>query len=151
LSVYLVRHGKAGHRETWAGDDDTQRPLTKAGLRQAEALADRLAVAGVKTLRSSPYVRCVQSLEPLADRLGLTIETDERLAEGANLDDTLELIGEAGDGAVLCTHGDVLTDAVNALVRHGTRLLTPPEWRKGSVWILDSGLTEAAAEPPPDE
>ena len=110
MSVYVVRHGKAGHRETWAGDDDTQRPLTKAGRRQAEALADRLADAGVKTLWSSPYVRCVQSLEPLAERLGLPIETDERLAEGTDVEDTLELIGEAGDGAVLCTHGDVLTD-----------------------------------------
>ena len=112
LSIYLVRHGKAGHRETWAGDDDTQRPLTKAGRRQAEALADRLADAGVKTLWSSPYVRCVQTLEPLAERLGLPIETDDRLAEGAPVEDTLELIREAGDGAVLCTHGDVLTDAI---------------------------------------
>ena len=103
MSVYVVRHGKAGHRETWAGDDDTQRPLTKAGRRQAEALADRLAGAGVKTLLSSPYVRCVQSLEPLADRLGLPIKTDDRLAEGTDVEDTLELVREAGDGAVLCT------------------------------------------------
>jgi 8-oxo-dGTP diphosphatase len=150
LSIYVVRHGKAGHRETWAGDDDTQRPLTKAGRRQAEALADRLAGAGVKTLWSSPYVRCVQSLEPLADRLGLTLKADDRLAEGVDVEHTLELLREAGDGAVLCTHGDVLTDMVNALVRRGTRLTTPPDWRKGSVWILDNDLTEAAAEPPPD-
>ena len=151
MSVYVVRHGKAGHRETWAGDDDTQRPLTKAGRRQAEALADRLAGAGVKTLLSSPYVRCVQSLEPLADRLGLPIKTDDRLAEGTDFEDTLELVREAGDGAVLCTHGDVLTDVMNALVRRGTRLTTPPEWRKGSVWILNDDLTEATAEPPPTE
>jgi 8-oxo-dGTP diphosphatase len=150
LSVYLVRHGKAGHRETWAGDDDTQRPLTKAGRRQGEAIADRLADAGVKTLWSSPYVRCVETLEPLAERLGLTIETDERLAEGANVEDTLELIREAGGGAVLCTHGDVYTDVINALARRGTKLTTPPEWRKGSLWILDEELTEATAEPPPD-
>jgi 8-oxo-dGTP diphosphatase len=150
LSIYVVRHGKAGHRETWPGDDDTQRPLTKAGRRQAEALADRLAGAGVKTLWSSPYVRCVQSLEPLADRLGLTLKADERLAEGVDVEHTLELLREAGDGAVLCTHGDVLTDLVNALVRRGTRLTTPPDWRKGSVWVLDNDLTEAAAEPPPD-
>jgi 8-oxo-dGTP diphosphatase len=150
LSIYLVRHAKAGHRETWAGDDDTQRPLTKAGRLQTAALADRLADAGVKTLWSSPYVRCVETLEPLAERLGLTIETDERLAEGTNVQDTLELIREAGDGAVLCTHGDVYTDVINALARRGTRLTTPPEWRKGSLWILDGDLKEATAEPPPD-
>ena len=150
MSVYVVRHGKAGHRETWAGDDDTQRPLTKAGRRQAEALADRLTDAGVKTLWSSPYVRCVETLEPLAERLGLTIETDERLAEGVDFEHTLDLIREAGDGAVHCTHGDMFTDVINALARRGTELTTPPEWRKGSLWILDEDLKEATAEPPPD-
>jgi hypothetical protein len=90
----------------------------------------------------------VQTLEPLADRTGLPIAADDRLAEGARFDDTLELIGGAGDGAVFCTHGDVLTDVMNALVRRGTALTTAPEWRKGALWVLNGGT--AAAEPPPD-
>ena len=149
MTVYIVRHGKAGSRSTWDGDD-VHRPLSKAGHRQALALADRLADAGVKTLWSSPYVRCVETLEPLAERVGLTIATDERLAEGTPFEDTLELIREAGDGAVFCTHGDVLTDVINALVRRGTELTTPLEWRKGSLWVLDGEppLSTAAAEPP---
>ncbi len=36
-TVLLVRHAKAGKREDWAGDDDL-RPLSDAGIRQAEAL-----------------------------------------------------------------------------------------------------------------
>ena len=147
MSVYVVRHGKAGHRSDWDGDD-RERPLTTAGLRQAAALADRLAVEEVKTLWSSPYVRCVQTLAPLADRIGLLIASDDRLAEGASPGDTIELIREAGDGAVLCTHGDVLTDTINTLLRRGTELTTSPEWRKGSLWVLDD--SSVAAEPPPD-
>jgi phosphohistidine phosphatase SixA len=149
VSLYLVRHAKAGNRSAWHGDD-WKRPLSRAGHLQALAIADRLAGEGIKTLCSSPYVRCVQTLEPLAERAGLPIAADERLAEGAQLADTLELmlIEDAGDGAVLCTHGDVLTDVVKALVRRGAELTTPPEWRKGSVWILDD--TTVAAEAPPD-
>jgi 8-oxo-dGTP diphosphatase len=147
VTAFLVRHAKAGHRAGWDGDD-WERPLTVGGHRQAEAIADRLAGEGIKTLWSSPYVRCVQTLEPLAGRVGLRIASDDRLAEGARFDDTIELIHDAGDGAVFCTHGDVLTDVVNALLRRGTELTTDPEWRKGSVWVLDNGTV--AAEPPPD-
>jgi phosphohistidine phosphatase SixA len=147
VSVFLVRHAKAGHRADWNGDD-WERPLSTNGHLQAAAIADRLAGEPLKSLWSSPYVRCVQTLEPLAERVGLPIAADDRLAEGARTDDTLELIRVAGDGAVFCTHGDVLTDAMNELVRRGTELTTPPEWRKGSVWVLDDST--AAAEPPPD-
>lgn len=147
MSTFLVRHAKAGHRSGWSGDD-WERPLTNAGHLQAAAIADRLAGEPLKSLWSSPYVRCVQTLEPLADRTGLPIAADDRLAEGAPFDDTLELIQYAGDGAVFCTHGDVLTDVMNALVRRGTQLTTAAEWRKGAVWVLENGT--AAAEPPPD-
>ena len=147
MSTFLVRHAKAGHRAGWSGDD-FERPLTTAGHLQAAAIADRLAGEGLKALWSSPYVRCVQTLEPLADRTGLPISADDRLAEGAPFDDTLELIQDRGDGAVFCTHGDVLTDVMNALLRRGVELTTAPEWRKGAVWVLDDGT--AAAEPPPD-
>jgi 8-oxo-dGTP diphosphatase len=147
VSVYVVRHGKAGHRANWDGDD-VERPLTAAGQRQAVAIAERLAAEAVKSLWSSPYVRCVQTLEPLAGRIGLPITPDERLAEGTPIEATLELVLHAGDGAVLCTHGDVLTDVMNALVRRGTELTTAPEWRKGAIWVLNGDT--AAAEPPPE-
>jgi 8-oxo-dGTP diphosphatase len=147
VSVFVVRHGKAGHRSGWDGDD-RERPLTQAGRLQAAAIADRLGGEAITTLCSSPYVRCVQTLEPLADRIGLLITADDRLAEGTPLEDTLDLILGAKDGAVLCTHGDVLTDAMNALVRRGTELTTAPDWRKGSIWVLNGGAM--TAEPPPD-
>ena len=104
MSVVLLRHAWAGHRKDWDGDDRL-RPLDERGREQAAHLAHELRDA--RRLISSPYTRCVQTLEPF----GLPVETDERLAEGATRADVLQLAAELGDGAVLCTHGDI-TEAV---------------------------------------
>lgn len=151
MSVYVVRHAKAGDRSSWI-EADFVRPLSTKGWAQARALAERLEAAGVTALVSSPYVRCVQTLEPLAERLGLSVATDERLAEGAAFTRTLELLAEVGDGAVLCSHGDVVPDLITALERRGMELATPPDWRKATVWVLESDgqqFVRAAVEPPP--
>jgi 8-oxo-(d)GTP phosphatase len=78
MTVYLVRHAKAGDREAWEGDDDL-RPLSKPGRRQAAGLVDLLRPAGIRRLVSSPAVRCVQTLEPLGEALGLAVELDDAL------------------------------------------------------------------------
>jgi phosphohistidine phosphatase SixA len=151
VAVYLVRHAKAGTRHRWDGDD-RHRPLSKAGHDQAQAIADRLGTAGVTGLYSSPYTRCVQTLEPLAARIGSNVIVDERLAEGTPADETLELLREVGPGAVLCSHGDVIPEVIDALVSRGADVVSPPEWRKASVWVLDGegdAIRTVAAEPPP--
>ena len=86
---------------------------------------------------SSPYVRCVQTVEPLADRIGLTVEIADALAEGARLDDALPIVEKYADtNAVLCMHGDVLPELLEHFARRGLRL---PHDRveKGSTWALD--------------
>lgn len=148
---FVVRHAKAGSRHKWDGDD-RERPLSAAGWRQAEAIAERLADEPVTALVASPFVRCVQTLEPLAERLGLTVRADGRLAEGASFEDSLALLVESGPGAVLCSHGDVIPELVGAIMRRGAELTTEPDWRKASLWVLrvdgDTVVT-AACEPPP--
>jgi 8-oxo-dGTP diphosphatase len=152
MSVYLVRHAKAGQRSRWDGDDRL-RPLSKAGWVQSHSLAERLAAFDVPVLVSSPYVRCVQTLEPLGERLGLDVAVDERLQEGAPFEASLALLAEVPDGAVLCSHGDVIPDSIDALVRRGLRVRTEPDWRKATVWVLDrdhtGGFVEASCWPPP--
>jgi broad specificity phosphatase PhoE len=136
MSLYVVRHVKAGDRTRWTGLDD-ERPVSKRGHAQAVALADRLVSGDVTALISSPAVRCVQTLQPLADRLGTKVETDERLAEGSPLESALDVVREAPDSAVLCSHGDVITELIDALVRRGMELTTAPDWRKATLWVLD--------------
>lgn len=133
--VYLVRHAKAGERRVWDGDD-LDRPLSKAGHRQADLLAKRLAKHGATRLYSSPYVRCVETLEPLGDRLGVEVIEDKRLLEGEPFEPVLDLVAGSEPGAVLCSHGDLIPAVVQALHRRGMELQTPPDWRKATVWVV---------------
>jgi phosphohistidine phosphatase SixA len=134
--VYLVRHAKAGHREQWDGADE-ERPLTPEGWRQAEALVDLFADAAFTRLVSSPYVRCVQTFEPLAKARGLPVETDDALAEGAPVEETLGLVLTARAPVALCTHGDIEQNVLDELLEEGVPLDGPLELKKGSTWILD--------------
>ena len=110
MSVVLLRHASAGDRAEWTGDD-RRRPLDKKGWKQATRLVDELRELGVTRVLSSPYDRCVQTVEPLAEELGVGIEIDDRLAEGAGRRAALELLGELED-AVACTHGDIVEEVL---------------------------------------
>ena len=153
MSIFVVRHAKAGSRRDWDGDD-TERPLTKSGRRQSDEIAAPLADEAISGLWSSPAARCVQTVEPLARAHGLDVVREPRLAEGAALDEVLGLLTEVPDGAVLCSHGDVIPELLDGLVRRGTHVVGEPEWRKASMWMLDppgldGAVATAPAEPPP--
>jgi broad specificity phosphatase PhoE len=140
MKLYVVRHAHAGSRSAWDGPDD-ERPLSRRGRKQAAGIADHLAGAGVSRLVSSPTLRCVQTLEPLADRLGLPVEADDRLLEGADGDQALGLASELakatdGSAAVVCSHGDVIPDMLRILNAGTTRFRDPLVWPKGSIWVL---------------
>ncbi len=115
----LVRHASAGDRHAWA-DDDRLRPLDAKGLRQAAEIAAQLRSEDIRRVVSSPYVRCVQTVEPLAAELGLEVEIDDRLAEGAG-GAARPLLAE--DGAVACTHGDVIYDLLGRGLKKAEYLL----------------------------
>src|SRR5690348_13642995 len=73
-TLYLVRHCQATSQSPEAS-------LPAEGLVQADLLADFLAPLGPERIVSSPFRRAVQSVEPLAARLSLPIEIDDRLRE----------------------------------------------------------------------
>jgi 8-oxo-(d)GTP phosphatase len=136
-TVWFVRHAEAGERGRWHGPD-RERPLDKVGRRQAEQLVDLLSAHSARRARrvlSSPYPRCRQTVEPLATALGLPVEDDEALAEGAPLNATLRLIAGCGD-AVMCTHGDVMGNVVERLHLLGVVGDREPVWPKGCTWVL---------------
>ena len=153
--LYLVRHAHAGDRSTWHGDD-SQRPLSDRGWRQAEGIAATLSRLGaVRRVLSSPSLRCVQTVGPLARLAGLEVETDERLLEGADPAEALELIGEElGRGAVAaCTHGDIVPGVLDLLRSDGVRVEGAFTWPKASTWVLEGadggGVVAARYLPPP--
>lgn len=136
MPIYFVRHAKAGSRSTWEGDD-RDRPLVDDGWKQAHALATLLAPLQPTVLWSSPYERCQQTLQPLAELTGLTVMVDKRLEEESPLELSLAALDDAPDNAVLCSHGDVIPDAVNGLLRRGMDIGDAPHaLKKASTFVL---------------
>jgi broad specificity phosphatase PhoE len=154
VDLYVVRHAHAGDRSAW-GHRDTSRPLSKKGRRQAAGIADLLAGVGIERVLSSPATRCVQTLEPLAERLGVPVEGDARLREGADPRDALSLADElrAGGGHVaLCSHGDVIPDLLRAVRDLGARIDDELRWPKASTWVIgatDRRWSSVRYLPPP--
>jgi 8-oxo-dGTP diphosphatase len=137
-AVYVVRHAKAKSRAKWA-EPDYLRPLTKTGFAQAAALTELYAGQPFSRLFTSPYVRCVQTLEPLAHARGLPLETADALAEGGSVGEAIDLVLSLGaeGAAVCCTHADVLFDVVEELVAADIRLEGAFEFEVAGTWVLE--------------
>ena len=150
--LYLVRHAKAGNRLKWTGDDRL-RPLTKPGRLQARGLVHLLEGRTLDRIVSSPSVRCLETVRPLARERGLPVEESEALVEGAQLAPALALLANVGDApAVLCSHGDVIPLLVLHLAELGMVIEGDRDWKKGSTWVLDrdgDGFDRARYLPPP--
>lgn len=153
-TLHLIRHAKAKNRLEW-GDLDEVRPLTKRGRREADAIATRLLDDPPQVLVSSPYRRCVQTLEPLAAALDTPVRTSDALAEGAGGDDALELLlSLATAGSVACcTHGDVVGEVARLVELAGVTLDGPVTVSVASAWELrvEDGRVRSArfVEQPP--
>ena len=137
-TILLVRHAKALNRSDWTGSD-AERPLTKAGKRQADELVQRLAGFSFGRIISSPHVRCVETVVPLAKERKITVETASALEENADADDVIDYIKTLGaKPSLLCSHGDVIADLMTNLVNDGLATEGELRWDKGSTWILES-------------
>lgn len=147
----MVRHAKAGDREAWTGDD-RQRPLTKKGFEQAEKLVQLLDVHRISSVFSSPYLRCMQTVEPLARARKLELKESPSLVEGSGLEGLGEFFGDRSLGeSVLSTHGDIVEELVQDLL--GREVIRPGYGgtEKGCTWVLDvdeHGVAERARHIP---
>jgi len=151
-SYYVVRHAKAGSRSEWTGDD-RKRPLSKKGFKQAAELVKVFEQYPIASIFSSPYIRCAQTVEPLARARRLAVKRTESLAEGHGLNGLDEFLADAElDHAVLSTHGDVVWELVEDLVHRGIVKAGEGGFDKGSTWVLsvdDEGPVKARYLPPP--
>jgi len=102
------------------------RPLDEQGRTQALAIRDTLLRHRVTAVVSSPYVRCTETVAPLAASLGVAVELDDRLAEGAGGAGARELLAER-DGCVACTHGDIVEEIVACTLDKGAAVVLDGE------------------------
>ncbi|MVU82474.1 MSMEG_4193 family putative phosphomutase [Nocardia sp. ET3-3] len=82
MTVILLRHGvsTSNTARTLAGRSAGV-DLTDRGREQAHGLVERLGSLPIEAIVCSPLLRCQRTVAPLADKLGLEAEPDERLLE----------------------------------------------------------------------
>ena len=133
--VYLVRHAHAGTKAKWEGPD-LARPLSAQGRKEALGLIERLRSFPLGRVLSSPAERCLQTVQPLAARLGRPVEPHEVLGVDGSGTGVVELLKDpALDEAVLCTHGEIIGEVFDELHKAGLKL-SDPRRPKGSTWVL---------------
>jgi phosphohistidine phosphatase SixA len=91
-----------------------------------------LAARTIRRIVSSPYTRCVETVKPLAAELGIAIEIDDRLAEGASRAHALSLLSDLDQG-LACTHGDVIEEVLGYGLRKGAAVIVDVENGEATV------------------
>lgn len=139
--VLLVRHASAGSRGAWESDDRT-RPLDDCGWAQSEALVRFLAHFDPTEILAADFVRCVQTVEPLADAMVIPIRPEPILSETGypgREDEAVALlrtIGAPHGATVVCSQGDVIPDLLDRLAAADGIDLPAASNRKASTWSL---------------
>lgn len=140
-TVLLLRHGSAGDKHEYFGDD-RGRPLDRWGREQAEAAARVLGAYAPTRIVAAPLERCRATVRPLGGRLGLPVEDDDGLTAAAwerdgeaTLGRLVELAGKERC-TVVCSQGEVIPGAVTALARRDGVDLGTVTAPKGSLWAL---------------
>jgi len=116
-------------------------------------LVERFEGLDLTRIMTSPFVRCVETVEPLAAARGLSVERVVDFGEGAEKERVAALLESLVEGAVmLCGHGreiELLIDHAESL---GGRVQTLRGIAKASVWVLEregGRLVSARYLPPP--
>jgi phosphohistidine phosphatase SixA len=129
--MLLLRHASAGQRLT-SPEIDTFRRLDDAGRVTARQLVWALADRAITQVVSSPLVRCLESVIPLAQSRGLVVEEHWELAPDAPVEDLLALLLDLPDTTLACTH----REAFEKLLGWDVTI------EKGGAWVLERGESE---------
>ena len=141
-AVLLVRHATAGSRAAWS-EDDRARPLDEQGWFQAQELVRSLSRFEVDEIIAADFLRCVQTVQPLSEAIGVPIREESLFSEKgypAHEDEAehlLRKLGERLETAVVCSQGDVIPDLLDRISqRDQVDLPHPAAIKKGGFCAL---------------
>jgi len=130
-TLYLIRHAEPEFSAT-----QTDPPLTKLGVRQAEVTRDFLAVRPVDCCYASPTRRAMQTASIIAAPYGLTPLPLEGLGPLHRLSDTVDAlcVRHAGNALLIVAHQD-------AVRRYLTNLLGMSAAQAAQVQLDNCGIS----------
>jgi 8-oxo-dGTP diphosphatase len=121
----VLRHAKATPRTDWKGPDG-KRTLLPAGTAQAKALVPALYAFGPKRIVTSPWVRCLNTVLPYAQKYKLPVVERLALSEHGNANGPAQTrkvvrqLLELQKPALLCSHRPSLPTIIDELSDNAT-------------------------------
>ncbi|WP_243844321.1 NUDIX domain-containing protein [Salinibacterium sp. ZJ454] len=137
FAIIAVRHGKATPPEQWDGPDAT-RPLIPKGCEQARGIAAGIAAYRPVKLITSNATRCVDTITPTAELLGMPVKETETISQDAYQagNDSVQKVVHKRLAhqrtAVICSHGPVLPELIGEIA-HVTGTPIDEELRRATM------------------
>ncbi len=137
----VLRHTKARERSSWDGPD-ALRPLDDRGTRDARALVAPFMALGLPRVVTSDAVRCVESVRPYADAIGVSLEFEPVLSEDRY---TVQPLGAEkltrallADGArtLVCSHRPLLPEIISAAAEQAPDLAPSEPLHSGDFLVF---------------
>ncbi len=155
-TVYFLRHGPAGDRGEWTGDD-FDRPLTAEGKTRVEHEAAALAKLGLTldVIVSSPLVRAYQTAEIVAKKLGCAdrLVKDKAVGPGFGRDAVARILADhpKADAVMFVGHEPDFSETVSDLIGGGRIVLKKgglacvelnagPSLKGKLLWLVPPGV-----------
>lgn len=163
MKLYLARHCRTNYNELGLcnADPTVDVHLTPRGIKQAEALAEKLKPIHIDHIFASELKRTMQTAEIINRFHGLEIEVDTRLNdiysefEGRHFGEYMEALEAASDRWTIRFNGGESIEDLKARTAHfidelqskpyGSTLVITSEWNIRAMFTLLQGFSNAKA------
>jgi phosphohistidine phosphatase len=138
MLLYIVRHAIAEERDETRWPDDSQRPLTDKGKKRFKKFLKKLnGVIAPKLIATSPFVRCHETAELLAERQGndALLVPQPALQPGSDLNALIQWTSEqTADEIAWVGHAPDVTHLAAKLIGNGDAAI---EFAKGAIAAIE--------------
>ena len=156
MTLYLVRHALALAKSSWSGLD-SDRPLDAKGRRQVVGLTDWFATRAVDAVVTSPAVRCVATVLPVANHHDVDLVTTRALLVGADKE-ARKLVRRLGSRRLGASRPSSCAPTARSCPASSTRSVTTatspcstPRARSGRSRSVTAGRSSSYELPDPGE